>query len=430
MSRLANPQTWLQLGEAANRARGFLLGPAAQFWSHGGHLRNGLFPERFDLSGVENTEYFRTFVQARHVFSFACIGKLGWTGPWRQLIGSALETLLSRAKRSDGFFVHKMDSNAEPLDMRADLYDQAFVLLALAVGGSSLNRPELFDEAEDLLSRISDRWRHPEGGYHEGEIADDRVRRQNPHMHLLEALLALSEASDRPVFATAAQKIAELARDRFIDPSSGALLEYFRDDLHPAEGIEGRIAEPGHCFEWAWLFERIAADGSAEWINVSDRLTEFGRNVGIDDSRGVAVNEVLVDGELHDGLARLWPQAERMKAAAIRFRRLGSEFEAEEVVLAARSLEKYYDVPTAGLWRDKLKPDASWMEELAPGSSLYHISCAYAELMSLLVAAAGAASKRRASAALTEFPEVVSMNTRHNGPWRRRPPSPGGKHLR
>ena len=383
MSLFLEPETSLQLREVADRARAFLLGPAAQIWSRGGQLRNGLFPERFELSGVENTEYFRTLVQARHVFSFAGIGHLGWDGPWRELIAGALETLLTSAKRPDGFFVHKMDSNAVPLDPRADLYDQAFVLLALGVGGSSLERPEFFDEAEELLTRIRERWSHPQGGYREGEIADATFRRQNPHMHLLEAFLALSKASNRPVFAAAAQEIAELARNCFIDARSGALLEYFSDDFQPLGGVTCRIAEPGHCFEWAWLFERFAAAGGPEWIEVSNRLTEFARRFGVDHHRGVVVNEVLAGGQLHDRRARLWPQTERIKAAAIRSRRQGSDAEAKETVLATRALEKYYDVSTPGLWRDTLNADGSWLEELAPGSSLYHISCAYAELLSL-----------------------------------------------
>ena len=388
MSLHLEPKTSLQLRDVTEGARAFLLGPAAEIWSRGGRLLNGLFPERFDLSGVEKREYFRTLVQARHVFSFACIGRLGWNGPWRELISGALETLLTSAKRPDGFFVHTMDSNGAPLDRRADLYDQAFVLLALAVGASSLERPELFDEAESLLTLIRERWSHPEGGYREGEIADPAIRRQNPHMHLFEAFLALSDASDRPVFAEAAQEIAGLARNSFVDPHSGALLEYFSDDLQPAGGIVGRIAEPGHCFEWAWLYESFAAAGSSECIEVSDRLVEFGRKFGLDHERGVAVNEVLADGQVHDGRARLWPQTERMKAAAIRSRRLGSEAEAREALLAARGLEEYFNVRTPGLWRDKLNPDGSWQEEPAPGSSLYHITCAYAELMSLQAAAA------------------------------------------
>ena len=34
-----------------------------------------------------------------------------------------------------------------------------------------------------------------------------------------------------------------------------------------------------------------------------------------------------------------------------------------------------------GAWRDKLAADGSWVEEPAPGSSLYHVVCALAEVV-------------------------------------------------
>ena len=64
----------------------------------------------------------------------------------------------------------------------------------------------------------------------------------------------------------------------------------------------------------------------------------------------------------------------------IRYRRLGDVRDAQEAQRAFRGLERYYAVQTPGLWRDKLKFDGSWVPELAPASSLYHIACAYAEL--------------------------------------------------
>jgi mannose-6-phosphate isomerase len=199
-------------------------------------------------------------------------------------------------------------------------------------------------------------------------------------MHLLEAFLALSEASGRACFARSTMAVAEVAKARFVDPSSGALLEYFTDELQPARGAEGSIAEPGHCFEWAWLFERLAASGWSEGTALSDRLVQFARAFGIDASRGVAINEVLADGTPHNASARLWPQTERLKAAAIRYRVSGEITEAIEATAALAGLRQYWDVEVRGLWRDKLKPDCSWVDEPAPGSSLYHISCAIAEL--------------------------------------------------
>lgn len=371
------------LGTQARFARSWLLGNAAPLWAEHGRTPSGLFAERMTLAGVPDDSYFRTFVQARHIFSYVAIGQMGWSGMWRELVAETMERLIASAKRDDGFFVHRLDRDAGHLDPRADLYDQAFVLLALATAGRALAREEWFDEAERLLERIEVRWSHAEGGFNEGEIVDTRVRRQNPHMHLFEAFLALHEASGRPRFRTAAANIANLARHHFIDPESGALLEYFTQSLGPAPGLEGRIAEPGHCFEWAWLFERLAAQGHEGAEQASDYLVGFARGHGLCSRRGVAVNEVLTDGSTHDGNARLWPQTERLKVAVARLRRLGDRAEAGEAAAAAAGLRQYFDVVIPGLWRDKLRPDGSWLEELAPGSSLYHISCAYLELASV-----------------------------------------------
>ena len=104
------------------------------------------------------------------------------------------------------------------------------------------------------------------------------------------------------------------------------------------------------------------------------------RGCGIDARRGVAVNAVLTDGTTRDATARLWPQTERLKAAVARFRRLAADSELNHAVAAAEGLSQYLAVPVNGLWRDKLRPDGTWVDEMAPGSSLYHISCAYREL--------------------------------------------------
>lgn len=369
-----------QLRYSEREARHWLLEKAAPLWAKRGRTSSGLFAERMTLFGEPDPSYFRVFVQARHVFSFVQIGKLGWSGPWKDLVGETVETLVGRAKRADGFFVHRLSAEACQLDPRADLYDQAFVLFALGTAAAALDRPEWFDEAEALLELLNGQWSHPLGGFKEGEIADPRIRRQNPHMHLLEAFLALENGSGRTRFRNAAHSIAELARSKFIEPSTGALLEYFTDDLSPAPGIEGRIAEPGHCFEWAWLFERLAASGWDAGATISDRLVEFAREFGLDEKRNVVINEVLISGAIHDPAARLWPQTERLKAAVARHLRVGSDLEAEQAVSAIQGLRQYLNVPIPGLWRDKLTQESRWVDEPAPGSSLYHISCALSEM--------------------------------------------------
>ena len=52
-------------------------------------------------------------------------------------------------------------------------------------------------------------------------------------------------------------EIIELALTRLIDPSTGALPEFFTSGLAAAAGLG--IIEPGHQFEWAWLLLRFGA---------------------------------------------------------------------------------------------------------------------------------------------------------------------------
>jgi len=376
----------------AEHKRRWLLDTAVPLWSRTGRTNSGLFAERISFEGVPDAAYFRTFVQARHIFSFATAGRLGWQGPWADLIGTTIDVLTARGRREDGFYVHSLAEDGSMLDTRADLYDQAFILFALGLAGGVLKRADLFDLAETLLDTLEKYWAHPNGGFTEGEIVDPAFRRQNPHMHLLEAFLTLAEESGRQRFMEAALDIAKLAQDRFIDRETGALREYFTHDwaaLGTGPQREGDIIEPGHCCEWAWLFEKLAANGWTDGLELSNRLAGFARSHGIDTARGVMIDEVWINGAVKSARARCWPQTERAKVAALRWKRLRSTKEAQEVVAAMQGLDFYLDVEIPGLWRDKFNADASWVEELAPGSSLYHISCAIAEINKITDTASG-----------------------------------------
>ncbi len=371
------------LRDLAAHARDWLFSAAAPRWRPRLDKSAPLFPERISIHGEKEDCPHRLFVQARHDFSYCELGRLGWDGPWRSMVEANIDFLVARGRRADGLFIHRFDSLGGVYDARADLYDQAFMLLALAYVGRALGRADLFAQAEALDDALDAQWRLPHGGYHEGEIAVCPPYRQNPHMHLLEGFIALYEASGNPRWRRDAEHIARLCAQSFVDPGTGALLEYFDSGLNPIEGEEGEVVEPGHCFEWAWLFERLAQWGVPEAAKVSDGLTGFARRCGLDARRGVAINEVRIDGSVRDPSARLWPQTERLKAAMVRYRRTGQEEDRAEAVAAYSGLLPYLDTPALGVWRDKLKADGSWVDEPAPGSSMYHIICALAELIDI-----------------------------------------------
>ncbi|HTV30618.1 MAG TPA: AGE family epimerase/isomerase [Xanthobacteraceae bacterium] len=367
------------LSQAAAEAEQWLFESAAPLWATVGFRSDGMFAEQIGLDGKALALPGRLRVQARQIYAFCELGRLGWTGNWRNCAERAVGHLLERGRRSDGLFIHTFSAEGAPLDARADLYDHAFVLFSLGHAARALNRDDLLAVARSTADKLM-AWRHPEGGFREGEV-DGPPRRQNPHMHLLEAALALWQASSDVFWKDLASEIATLCRDRFIDSGTGALREYFTEDWRPVPGADGDLVEPGHCFEWAWLFERLDACGIADGAAAKGGLVSFARHYGLDAGRGVAINAVSVNGAVASADARLWPQTERMKAALARFRRTGAECEAQEAVAGFRGLRKYFDTPVKGLWRDVLKSAGRFVEQPAPASSFYHIVCGLAELI-------------------------------------------------
>lgn len=364
------------LKSRAEVARAWLFDAAAPLWSTAGVHADGMFAERLTPAGAADRAVRRTRVQARQIYAFCELGRLGWQGDWRNPVESALQVLLDRGRRPDGLCIHSFTPDGEPADARADLYDQAFFLFCLGHSARALARPELLDVAGEVLQALR-AWRHPAGGFTEGEIAGP-PRRQNPHMHVLEAAGVLWDASGRPAWRALIEDMLGLCRRRFIDPATGALTEYFADDWIWRPQAGPQVVEPGHCFEWAWLFETLAARGLAD-VDASDRLAGFARRFGL--ARGVAINEVALTGEVIDPAARLWPQTERLKAALARWRRTRARGELAEAAAAFDGLSGYWRTPTPGLWRDRLLADGSWAAEPSPASSFYHLVCGLSELI-------------------------------------------------
>jgi mannose-6-phosphate isomerase len=174
---------------------------------------------------------------------------------------------------------------------------------------------------------------------------------------------------------------------RFIDDKTGALREFFGTEWDRHPGIEGRIVEPGHQFEWAWLLLRWAERrGNADGLVKARRLFEIGEQYGIAQPRDVSVMTLPDDFSVADPIARLWPQTEWLKAALIMAEddeadAATREIRLEEATRALNGLFRY--LTPEGLWRDRHDGgpgDDGFVDEPAPASSLYHIMVAFLQL--------------------------------------------------
>jgi mannose/cellobiose epimerase-like protein (N-acyl-D-glucosamine 2-epimerase family) len=360
----------------------WLVNAAYPIWSTRGidPLRGG-FQERLTLTGEPTDDARRARVQPRQIYAFSQAPSFGWTGDAAGAVTQGLSFFLTRYRRADGLFRTLVTPDGTPADDRALLYDQAFALLAFAAAspllGSSFN---LAGEAEQLRHALYEHLKRAGPGFESG-LPHGPPLLSNPHMHLLEAALAWVAVSGGNEWSALADELGELAMTHLIDPATGMLHESFDNAWKPSADAAGRLIEPGHQFEWAWLLMRWGRR-RAHVRDAACRLMEVAEAHGV--HGGVAIYGITNDTSVHDGSARLWAQTERLRSAALAARLYGDAKYWQRTAAAAASLLRYFATDIPGLWYDRLTPAGEFKRETVTAGNLYHIVGAIYELGALV----------------------------------------------
>jgi mannose/cellobiose epimerase-like protein (N-acyl-D-glucosamine 2-epimerase family) len=357
----------------------WLVHQAYPRWAQQGYDRHhGGFQELLDAAGPIVGVPRRARVQVRQLYAFSRATELGWAGDLNELMVGGWEYFYRHYRRADGLYRTLVAPDGTVLDDRAFLYDQAFVLLALAEshrrGGPEFGQLAV---ARHLRGRLFDLLKCAGPGYRSG-LPEGLPLLSNPHMHLLEAVQSWALIDADPAWQLMADEIIGLALGHMIDPRLGALFERFDEHWRALSSDPDHLVEPGHQFEWAWLLLRSRClPPSNHAIEAATRLVDVGETCGI--RGGVAVVSLHADLSVHDGQARLWAQTERLKAALALARLTHDSRYWNMATLAAHSLWRYVGASAPGLWRDRLTAEGELVAEPAPASSLYHLVVAIAE---------------------------------------------------
>ncbi len=305
-------------------------------------------------------------VAARQIFVFSKAHSAGVPGAL-DVVRLGLGFLDRHAAHADGGYAWRFDLNHRVIDATRDLYDHAFVLLALASAAAVLPEERLRAKAEELVAWIEGNFRHPAGGYLES-LPPALPRRQNPHMHLLEALLAAHQVFGGSAFIGPAHGLVELFRDRLFDHDSGTLPEFFDDDWNPQRQGEIFLVEPGHHCEWVWLLHwyQGLTQPDTRLSAISARLMSFVDRYGLN-AHGHLCDVLGSDGSVLEPSARLWPQTEWLRAEYLR-----GDPDPVRQDAAARSLARL--LRDDGLWHERRTEDGALSMGAAPASSLYHLT--------------------------------------------------------
>ncbi len=347
--------------------RTWLLTQALPLWlDHGVDWPNGAFFEELHPSDLTSHAPFRRLrVATRQTYVFARAATFGV--PRAAEARNLGVAWIEGVRQDDGTYVSRTDLTGAAIDPVRDLYDHAFVLLALAHGGRR-------EAAHDLLSMLNTSFRHPQGGWRESR-PDALPRRQNPHMHLLEAVLAAGEIFNDTRFLDTADELIDLFLTRLYQPEDGALPEYYAPDLTPVRDAGCYLVEPGHHHEWVWLldeYRRISTQAGRtprDTNQAATTLMNFAELHGVTPD-GEIEAELWSDGRIASQATRLWPYTERLKALIVQ----GDQAALQN---GCSALGRYLAHPVPGLWHERRghKPGTA-----SPASSLYHLTCAILEL--------------------------------------------------
>lgn len=361
------------LADISKTANQWLLGSALPIWFENGVDWNyGGFYEYLSKDDLTcAAEFKRLRVVARQIYVFSVGMKLG-ENYCRQAVTHGVEFLLHKSKIRSGGFASRSTICGDIVEEPLDLYDHSFCLFALAHAYKVLGDESLKYEAITLLVFILEHFKHKREGFVDNFPAS-HGRRQNPHMHLLEALLEWRLISDQTIFKEITDEIVTLFFKKFYFPQSGVLLEYFDDDLKPELGCRGEITEPGHHFEWLWLLNRYSALSDAHLADYSN-LYFFASEHGVSNTNGLLFGEVLINGSVTGPYVRLWPHTEWLKAELVSQNDIGY---ISRVTRAWDSIFRFLDCPQMGLWHERFDHSSkTFVEEPSPASSFYHIALA------------------------------------------------------
>jgi len=368
---------------ARPRMLDWMRNEALPFWGRAGvDWQRGGFHERLDLTGrpVEHVPK-RLMVQARQLYVYCHAGLLGWYADARQLADRSVEYLLASFYGPDGTpgFVHSLAPDGGIADPTRDLYGHAFALFGLAWYHRLSRDSEVLKVANATLAFLDEELGSRYGGYGDAKPPRDVVRRQNPHMHLFEALLALHAATEDTKYLARAVDLFKLFASRFFQPASGTLAEYFGEDLRPLSDSRGRITEPGHHYEWVWLLRKFALASGTDVERYCGPLYDHADRYGWD-AEGFVVDEIDGDGRVLKSSRRSWPHAECVRASILEGERGRPGCDERAARALARLSETFVGRPIPAGFIDHVDHAGAPIVAMMPASTLYHLFGALAEV--------------------------------------------------
>ena len=350
---------------------------------HGWDKKYGGLFETLDSQGKNGPEDFRrVMVHGRQLFVFSRWSGLTGDKTFERMANNIFAYLTNNFWDLDyeGWY-SRVTVDGKPLDLTKDLYAHAFVLFGLVHYAEYIGKRDAEPWIRKTIRVLQEHFLRSDGSYKEKMnrcFLDKTVnqRSQNPHMHLLEAALALSKCYEGNQYSSLVKSLLTLFCETFLDKKKLIIREYLNRNFNPNKEI-GHIIEPGHHYEWAWLLNWTAETlDQPELKDLGARILSQSLEFGWDtEFEGVFDQINAKDVTILKSSKRLWPVLELIKALCV----YPSELNFIYLRNCLETVLEHY-LKETGTWVEHYTQNWQVLSDKMPVSSAYHLGMACLEL--------------------------------------------------
>lgn len=318
--------------------------------------------------------------QARMVWGFALAHRIGLSDGRRDYLKAAqhgVRFLLEHFRDAEqGGYFWKTDLEGKPLNDRKNLYGESFVIYALVEYFRAGGEKEALQHALDLYAAIQRHSHDPvHGGWGEHytrdwqlvTAQDDRVevelagkKSANAHLHWMEALTELYDATRDPSVKASLEEALRINRVWFYPPDPAAATFHREFNWAPVRGGRSDGLSYGHNVEFAWLMiraERVLGQ-EPSWSHFEAHL-DHALAHGVDHERGGLFYTGAGNEAARNRDKVWWSQSEWMAALTDALRHEENPAYRAALTQLIDFLDRHQIDPADGIWFDTVGEDGS-----------------------------------------------------------------------
>ncbi|MBN2579022.1 MAG: AGE family epimerase/isomerase [Pirellulales bacterium] len=322
------------------------------------------------------------WMNARAVWTFSHLYNQVEKRPlWRELAELGARFMLDHAFREGGKMYFRLTREGRPLATCLSLYTEGFATIALAELSAVSGDRSLWDRAAAMYESLNARWGAPSDTALLGYPMQAQFHLHSHDMMRMTLAWVMNTLNPAPRWQSDMHSAAESAVRLHWKPEHAAMLENVSPDGEALLDLtEGRMVNPGHAIESAWMMLEIARHGNdAKLQQTAVEIILASLERGWDEQYGGLRYLLNIDGSpphpLEVDMKLWWPHCESLYALLLAWELTGRDDLRKWYERFHEYAFRHFPDPEYGEWYGYLNRDGSptWTAKATAWKCFFHL---------------------------------------------------------